>query len=271
MVQDPYRESHVDDKQIQSDAFFARSANKLDFGNWNTQEKIALSCRILASEGHSETLAGQITVRNDDGSYFTTPLAQAFDEIRPESVMRIDDDMNVLEGPGTPNPAVRFHFWVYRQRPDVRCIIHTHPPYVSTLAMTGQPLIVAQMDATPFHNDCAHLKEWPGLPIADQEGEIIAGALGTKRCILLANHGFLAATGSVEETLYLSVLIERAARNQLMAAAAYGEVRPVDDVLAAESHDFLLKPTIVRASFAMFARRIERRQGAAERWIGAQP
>jgi len=157
---------------------------------------------------------------------------------------------------------VRFHFWVYRQRPDVQCIIHTHPPHVSTLSMTGQPLVVAHMDATPFHNDCAHLKEWPGLPIADQEGEIISAALGDKRCILLANHGFLAAGSCVEEALYLSVLIERAARNQLQAAAAYGEVKPVNDALAAESHDFLLKPSIVRASFAMFARRVERQMAA---------
>jgi L-fuculose-phosphate aldolase len=120
------------------------------------------------------------------------------------------------------------------------------------------------MDATPFHNDCAHRKEWPGLPIADQEGEIISAALGAKRSILLANHGFLAAGSCIEEALYLSVLIERAARNQLQAAAAYGEVKPVNDALAAESHDFLLKPSIVRASFAMFARRVER-QMAAER------
>ena len=116
----------MDDKQMQSDAFFKRSANKLDFGNWTIREKIALSCRILASEGHSETLAGQITVRNDDGSYYTTALAQAFDEIRPEALIRINEDMEVLEGEGTPNPAVRFHFWVYRHRPEVRCIIHTH-------------------------------------------------------------------------------------------------------------------------------------------------
>lgn len=162
------------EKQAHADAFFARSANKLDFGNWSEEEKVALSCRILASEGHSETLAGQITVRKEDGTFLTTPLAQAFDEIIPASVIRINDNMEVLDGPGTPNPAVRFHFWVYRQRPDVQCIIHTHPPHVSTLSMTGQPLVVAHMDATPFHNDCAHLKEWPGLPIADQEGEIIS-------------------------------------------------------------------------------------------------
>ena len=148
-------------------------------------------------------------------------MAHAFDEIVPASVIRINENMEVLDGPGTPNPAVRFHFWGTGSA-DVQCIIHTHPPHVSTLSMTGQPLVVAHMDATPFHNDCAHLKEWPGLPIADQEGEIISAALGDKRSILLANHGFLAAGSCIEEALYLSVLIERAARNQLLAAAATG-------------------------------------------------
>jgi len=232
----------------------------LDHGNWSDAEKLALSCRILAKEGHSETLAGQVTVRQGDGSFLTTPLAYGFGEIRPASVMRIDDSLRVLEGRGVPNPAVRFHLWVYRRRPDVNCVIHTHPPYVSALSMTGEPLQVAHMDATPFFEDCAFLREWPGLPIADVEGEIISAALGGKRCVLLANHGFLAATSSVEESLYLSVLIERAARNQLIAQGAYGRLKRVDPALARESHDFLLQPSIVKASFAMFARQLEAKE-----------
>ena len=102
-----------------------RSANKLDFGNWDEKEKVALSCRVLASEGHSETLAGQITVRQDDGTFLTTPMAHAFDEIVPASVIRINENMEVLDGPGTPNPPCAF-ISAYRQRPDVQCIIHTH-------------------------------------------------------------------------------------------------------------------------------------------------
>lgn len=244
-------------EELSSQALRRMSAG-LDFGDWTIKEKIALSCNILAAEGHSETLAGQITVRQDDGTFLTTPLARGFDELDADDIIRIDDQLQVLEGRGVPNPAIRFHLWVYQRRPDVNCIIHTHPPFVSTLSMTGQPLEVAHMDATPFHDDCAFLAEWPGLPIADDEGEIISNALGSKRSILLVNHGFLAATASVEETLYLSVLIERAARNQLQAMASYGTLKRLDPALAKESHDFLLSSSIVRASFAMFARRVLR-------------
>lgn len=245
-------------KQALSSQVLSQISSGLDYGNWTIQEKIALSCNILAKEGHSETLAGQITVRQPDGTFLTTPLAHGFDEITADSVIRINDKLEVLEGVGAANPAIRFHLWVYQRRPDVNCIIHTHPPYVSTLSMTGQPLEIAHMDATPFHDDCAFLAEWPGLPIADQEGEIISAALGNKRSILLVNHGFLAATSNIEETLYLSVLIERAARNQLLAMSAYGSLKRLDPALAKESHDFLLAPSIVKASFAMFARQLLR-------------
>ncbi|MEQ5842110.1 aldolase [Paraburkholderia acidicola] len=237
----------------------AQMDEKLETGTWDNRQKLALVCRMLAHEGHSETLAGQVTVRQPDGTFLTTALAIGFDEVTRNNVIRIDDTMRVIEGRGMANPAIRFHLWIYRRRPDVHCIVHTHPPYINALSMTGTPLEVAHMDATPFFDDCAFLREWPGLPIGDSEGEIISAALGTKRTILLANHGFLAATGSLEESAYLAVLIERAARSQLIARSA-GEIRRIDDARAKESHDFLLQPSIVKASFALFARRVIRRE-----------
>jgi len=222
---------------------------------WSIEQKMAIACRYLAQQEHCDTLAGQITVRLDDGRFATTPIGVAFDELLPGDIIVVDEDLRLLEGHGMANPATRFHMWVYRTRPDVACIIHTHPPATSALSMIEEPLVVAHMDQTPFFNDCAFLKEWPGLPIADEEGEVIAGALGCKRSILLAHHGLLTACVNIEEATYLAVLFEQAARRQLMAAAA-GIIRPVADALAQESHDFLLKPSIVAATFAMFARRV---------------
>ncbi|SKC97088.1 Ribulose-5-phosphate 4-epimerase/Fuculose-1-phosphate aldolase [Burkholderia sp. YR290] len=242
-----------------NDGLAAKMDRKLEQGAWDARQNIALACRMLAHEGHSETLAGQITVRESDGTFLTTAMAYGFDEATRSNVIRIDDEMNVIEGRGMANPAIRFHLWIYRRRPDVNCIVHTHPPYVNALSMTGRPLEVAHMDATPFHDDCAFLREWPGLPIGDSEGEIISTALGNKRVILLANHGFLAATSSLEESAYLSVLIERAARSQILAQSV-GELQPIDAARAKESHDFLLLPSIVKSSFALFARRVIKRE-----------
>jgi L-fuculose-phosphate aldolase len=217
------------------------------------REALAAACRILAREGHESGLAGQVTARGEDpGTWWTLQFGYGFDEATPERMALVDEDLKPLQG-GRPNPGVRFHVWIYRKRPDVQAIIHTHPPHASALAATGQPLRIAHMDSSMLYGT-AHLPEWPGVPVADDEGRIISGALGEAKTILLANHGLLAAGASVEEATYLAVFMERACRMQLLAAAA-GGVKEVKPELAREARDFLLQPSLVRGTFAYWARR----------------
>jgi L-fuculose-phosphate aldolase len=216
------------------------------------REALAQACRILAREGHESGLAGQVTARADDASWWTLEFGYGFEEATPERMVRVDEDLQPLTG-GRANPGVRFHVWIYRKRPDVKAIIHTHAPYASALAATGKALKTIHMDSAMLHG-CAHLPRWPGVPVADDEGRIISRALKDAKCILLANHGLLTAGSSVEEATYLAVFFERAARMQLRAMAA-GGFKEVRRKLAEEARDFLLQPSIVRATFAYWSRR----------------
>jgi L-fuculose-phosphate aldolase len=216
------------------------------------REALAACCRILAREGHESGLAGQVTARADAKSWWTLEFGYGFEEATPERMVRVDEDLQPLSG-GRPNPGVRFHVWIYRKRPDVKAIVHTHAPYASALAATGKPLRTVHMDSAMLHG-CAHLPRWPGVPVADDEGRIISGALKGAKCILLANHGLLTAGASVEEATYLAVFFERAARMQLRAMAA-GGFKEVRKELAEEAREFLLQPSIVRATFAYWSRR----------------
>ena len=216
------------------------------------RDALASACRILASEGHESGLAGQVTARADrPGTWWTLQFGYGFEEAIAERMVLVDEDLKPLEG-GRPNPGTRFHVWIYRKRPDINAIIHTHAPYASALAATGQPLKTIHMDSAMLHGT-AHLAEWPGVPVADDEGRIISAALGSAKTILLANHGLLAAAASVEEATYLAVFFERAARMQLraMAAGGFKEVKPE---LAEEARRFLLQPSIVGATFRYWAR-----------------
>jgi len=219
----------------------------------STPELLANCCRILAAEGHESGLAGQVTARAEKrGTWWTLEFGYGFDEATTNRMVLVDEDLKPLSG-GRPNPGVRFHVWVYNKRPDVQAIVHTHAPHASALAATGTPLKTIHMDSAMLHGT-AHLPDWPGVPVADDEGRIISGALGSAKTILLANHGLLAAGASVEEATYLAVFFERAARMQLLAMAAGGfkEVKPE---LAEEARDFLLQPSIVRGTFAYWARK----------------
>jgi len=216
------------------------------------REALAAACRILAAEGHESGLAGQVTARAEKpGTWWTLEFGYGFEEATAQRMVLVDEDLNPLQG-GRANPGTRFHVWIYRKRPDVNAIVHTHAPYASALAATGQPLKTIHMDSAMLHGT-AHLAEWPGVPVSDEEGRIISTALGSAKTILLANHGLLAAGSSVEEATYLAVFFERAARMQLraMAAGGFKEVKPE---LADEARDFLLQPSIVNATFAYWNR-----------------
>lgn len=221
----------------------------------SAREKVALTCRALFDAGHDSGLAGQITARADEpGTYYTQRLGLGFDEITAGNLLLVDEDLNVLDGDGMANPANRFHSWIYRARPDVGCIVHTHPFHVAALSMLEVPLVVSQMDIAPLYDDCAFLPDWPGVPVGNEEGEIISAALGDKKAILLAHHGHVVAGASIEEACSLAMLIERGAKLQLAAMAA-GTIAALPDRLAREAHDWTLTPKRSLANFAYYARR----------------
>ncbi|SNS93927.1 aldolase [Rhodococcoides kyotonense] len=224
-------------------------------GDWTPRQKIALTCRALFDAGHDSGLAGQISTRAEEpGTFITQRLGLGFDEITEDNLLVVDEDLNVLDGEGMANPANRFHSWIYRARPDVNCIVHTHPLYATALSMLEIPLVVSQMDIAPLYDDCAFLADWPGVPVGNEEGEIISAALGDKRAILLAHHGQLVVGNTIEEACSLGHLIERAARLQLLAMSA-GVIAPLPPRLAKEAHDWTLRPRRSEANFAYYARK----------------
>jgi L-fuculose-phosphate aldolase len=226
-----------------------------DDGSYSLEQKLALTCRILFENGHDSGLAGQITARaGRPGTYFTQRLGLGFDEIAADNLLLIDEDLNVLAGTGMANPANRFHSWVYRARPDVQCIIHTHALHTATLSMLEVPLQIAHMDNCLLYDDVAFANPWPGVPVGNEEGEFMVEHLGDKHALLLAHHGLLVTGKTVEEACVLAMAFERAAKMQLLAMGA-GTLRPIDPELGREARDWTRRPKRNSAAFAYYARR----------------
>jgi len=235
----------------------AKAAMKRDLpgADYSVRESVALACRILHAHGHGSGLAGHVTARleGEPGRYLTQRLGLGLDEITSRNLLVVNDDLDVVEGEGMANPANRFHVWIYRNRPDVRAIVHTHPMHISALAMLETPLQVSHMDTCMLYDDVGFLGEWPGVPVGNGEGEMITATLGNKRGALLSHHGLVAACASVQEACLFALQMERAAELQLKALSA-GEIREIAPELAREAHDWVLQPVRVSAGFAYLAR-----------------
>lgn len=230
-----------------------RMRREFSSGAWTPREKVALACRILSRHGHESGLAGQITAREPDGLFITQRFGCGLSEARASNLLRVDEHLESVDGAGMPNPANRFHLAVYRARADVRCIVHTHPPYVSALSMLGVPLAIAHMDTCALYENVAFLDRWPGVPVGHEEGALISSALGGKAAALLAHHGMVVAGRSVEEACVLALQFERAAFLQLTARGA-GPLRAIDPALGREAREWLLSPGRIEATFAFHAR-----------------
>ena len=109
--------------------------------------KIAAARRILFRAGlDRDDIAGQVTAREaGDDALWTTPL-ELFDETMPDHVVKMPfgtkaTGNRVIEIDGEPRPVTTASRWVeaiYRARPDVRCVIHTHAAHIAAVASTGE-------------------------------------------------------------------------------------------------------------------------------------
>jgi L-fuculose-phosphate aldolase len=240
-------------------------ASHLSMPAWTVRQKLALTCRILHSKGHESGLAGQISSRGEAlGTLVTQQLGLGFDEITASNLLTVDYDLNVLEGEGMANPANRFHTWLYNARPDINCIIHTHPTHSVALAMLERPLQIAYMDVCVLYDDVGFLPVWTGVPVGNEEGKAISAALGTdKHALLLAHHGLLVTGRTVEEACAVAVMFERAAQLQLLCESA-GQIKPIEPELGRQAHDWILQERRSQATFHYYARQYLRSMGAGD-------
>lgn len=264
--------SHRNEQETMSNAInkAKRQTSKMPDPGYTHLEKMALSARILGDEGHGDTLAGQITCRDVvDGelSMWTTKYGVLLEEVTEKDFLMIDENLEVREGEGFPNMATRFHLHVYRNRSDINCIVHTHPPATAALALTGKRLEIEHMDVMALYDDVPFLEEWPGVPFGDWEGELIAGVLAPNHmAALLAHHGLIVGGRTLEEATYRAWFFERAARMQLDAVSSLGGggIKHTKSDVAEQARDWRIDDGPVKAHFNAWARRALRQPKHAD-------
>jgi L-ribulose-5-phosphate 4-epimerase len=218
---------------------------------------------ILDDQGHGDMTRGHVSVRvpGDPAHFLMKPHSVGFDEIAPDNILTIDLEGNVVAGTARRHSEVFIHSEIYRARPDVNAVIHTHPTHSVAFSATGRamrPLSqggAAFADALPVYADTINLIRTPEL------GAGVARALGPHRAVLLRSHGVVMTGASLQEAVVLCIMLEEAARIQLLAEAAGVEAPdfPPDDV--ARLRDALGKPEQFLINFAYLARKARRNGG----------
>ncbi len=185
------------------------------------RQKLALAYHILAMEGQADFHLGHISAREPGTDTFWMKRAGiGMEEVTPDNLVLLDYDGNVLRGEGPRHLEYPLHAEVYRRRADVQAVTHTHPEHCIALGAGDEPFHPLSNDGTFFEPTVPLFEEFTDLVMTREQGEKTSKALGDARALLLRNHGILVAGASVEEACLGALLLERAARIQLLAGSA---------------------------------------------------
>lgn len=226
------------------------------------KQKLALAGKVLVAEGQDDFTRGHISMRLPDNAalFFMKPHSIGLDEITPENILTIDLDGKVTAGTARRHSEVFIHSEILKARRDVNCVIHTHPPYSVALSATGRPLRCYSQPGALFHGALGVYTDTMALIRTPAMGAGVAAALGAGRAVLLKSHGVVVAGASIEEAVISIIMLENAARVQLITEAA-GD--PAPDFPRADIEKLkqeISQPDQFAVNFDYLVRRVKRRE-----------
>jgi ribulose-5-phosphate 4-epimerase/fuculose-1-phosphate aldolase len=182
-----------------------------------------LGARLLWRE--LRELYGHVSCRLPDGSGFLLAMVRVPPApLDPDEVLRFDMEGNQLEGRQPPPYELPMHTEVYRRRPDVAAVVHSHPHVATALSTTGKTIFALTQQSRMFGTG---IPTFQGDFITDRAlGEALAEQLGTHVAILLKGHGALTVGRHVPEAVGHMLYLEQAAK-QLLWASIVGTPEPL--------------------------------------------
>ena len=181
--------------------------------------KVAKGCAIIAREGHSDFHLGHFSARFSGAEqYWMKPKFLGLEEIQPENVILLDYDGNKIGGAAhhIRHAEYPIHSEIYRKRPDVNCVIHTHPFYATLLGAMLQPIQPITHDGCLFVGSTAYYDLMSDLILTREQGVGLAECLADNRVVLMRNHGVVVVGSTIEEAVGTAILLERAAKAQIV-------------------------------------------------------
>lgn len=178
---------------------------------------IVRAAQRMASDGYVVGTSGNVSARvPGEERFLITPSSVPYPELTPEDVMLLDFDGEVLSEGRAPSVENGVHLRVYRERPDVRAVFHTHSPCASALAALEIPLPPFLEELVVYLGGPVEVAPYAGSG-SEELAENVVRALGERAAVLMAHHGSLCTGSSLEKAYHAVELLERAAKIYLLA------------------------------------------------------
>ena len=212
---------------------------------WQSERTIVVqAAQQLLRLGLVAATSGNVSMRLErdekEGLIAVTPAGTDYETMTPEDIVVVDYDVDVIEGDTVPSSESLTHVAVYKARPDISAVIHTHSIYASVLAVAGVALPPILDELVAYLGGPVEVAEY-GFPSTEDLGEKAIQAMGERNAVFIRNHGVLAAGRDMPDALRACELVERAAQIYIQARAL-GSVRTLpSEVVEAEVNIFRMR------------------------------
>lgn len=162
------------------------------FGEFEIKKEICEIGKRIYQNGMVAANDGNISVRVGDNEVLCTPTGVSKGYMTPEMICKVDMDGKVLHSSGKyrPSSEVKMHLRVYKQRPDVKSVVHAHPIYATSFAIAGIPLVQPIMPEAVISLGCVPIAPY-GTPSTEEIPDAVEEYLANYNAVLLENHGAL--------------------------------------------------------------------------------
>lgn len=206
---------------------------------------LAAAFRLAAEFNWHESVANHFTVTVAPGAkrFLMNPRWMHFSRIRASDLLLLDADSQDIAqlNPGPDPTAWAIHGRLHAQLPNIRCLLHLHPPYTTALSTLVDPQIKPiDQNTARFYGRVAIDSQYGGLGDGSKEGDRLAAVLGNRGIMILGNHGVYVASSSIAQAFDELYYLERACQTLMLAYASGQKLNVLSDELARRtSEDWL--------------------------------
>ena len=169
-------------------------------------QKIIKYGKLCGEKNFSPGYSGNISARYKDNMLITTS-GSSNGYLTKKHIVLADFEGNSLENGKKPSSEKLLHAGIYKQRPEINFIIHVHAPYLSSFASAGKDLMDPVMAENVFYFGGIPLAEY-ALPSTMQLVDNTLKYFDKYDAVLMANHGFIVASKTIEDAFMKLELAE---------------------------------------------------------------
>jgi len=173
--------------------------------------------RLLPRERLVAWTSGNVSGRDPEtGLVAIKPSGVRYDSLTPEDIAVVDLDGQTVWGEKSPSVDTATHLYIYRHRPDVNGVVHTHSNYATAFAALGEPIPVYLTAIADEFGGPVPVGAYAQIG-EEAIGQEIIRSIGASPAILMKNHGVFTVGPTPQEAVKAAVMVEDVARTAYLA------------------------------------------------------